>query len=65
MSNSRAHYLLDRLIKNSLSEDELNELIATVGREKMAAEYSDQLEKYFHELLQAHGPPEDRGLSRL
>ncbi len=52
MSNSRAHYLLDRLIKNSLSEDELNELLATMGREKMTEEYSELLEHYFITLLQ-------------
>lgn len=52
MSNSRAHYLLDQLIKNSLSEDELNELLATVGREQMTREYSELLEKYFITLLQ-------------
>lgn len=52
MSNSRAHYLLDQLIKNSLSEDELNELLETVGQEKMNKEYSELLENYFHTLLQ-------------
>ena len=52
MSNSRAHYLLDQLIKNSLSEDELNELLETVGQEKMTKEYSELLENYFHKLLQ-------------
>lgn len=53
MSNSRAHYLLDRLIKNSLSEDELNELLETVGQEKMTKEYSELLENYFQQLLQS------------
>ena len=51
MSNSRAHYLLDQLIKNSLAEDELNELLATVGNEHMTREYSELLEKYFITLL--------------
>ncbi|MPR33097.1 hypothetical protein [Salmonirosea aquatica] len=52
MSNSRAHYLIDRLIKNSLSEDELSELLAAIGREQMTEEYSELLENYFSELLQ-------------
>ena len=60
MSNSRAHYLLDRLIKSSLSEDELNELLETVGQDEMTKEYSELLENYFKTLLQnsdsAQGP---------
>lgn len=52
MSNSRARYLIDLLIKNSLSEDELNELLATMGREQMTEEYSEQLRNYFIALLQ-------------
>ena len=52
MSNSRAHYLLDRLIKSSLSEDELNELLETVGQDEMTKEYSELLENYFKTLLQ-------------
>lgn len=43
--------MLDQLIKNSLSEDELNELLATVGNEHMTREYSELLEKYFITLL--------------
>ena len=52
MSDSRCHYLIDQLINNSLSKDELNELLATMGREQMTKEYSELLENYFIELLQ-------------
>jgi hypothetical protein len=52
MSDSRAHYLIDQLINNSLSKDELNELLATLGSEQMTEEYSELLENYFIELLQ-------------
>lgn len=52
MSNSRAHYLLDQLINNSLSEDELNELLSNVGQENMTREYSELLEIFFQQLLQ-------------
>lgn len=51
MPNERSRYLIERLISNSLSEIELNELIVVIGRNEMAPEYSAILEKYFYGLL--------------
>lgn len=51
MPKSRAQYLIDQLIKNSLSERELEELLASMGTEEMNAEYSTILEAYFENLL--------------
>ncbi len=51
MPNERSRYLIERLISNSLSEIELNELIVVIGRNEMASEYSAILEKYFYGLL--------------
>jgi hypothetical protein len=42
MTKSRARFLIDQLISNSLSEGELEEL----------HEYSDVLENYFNSLIQ-------------
>ena len=49
--SERAIDLIGKLIKNALSEEELNELLAAIGQQEMTAEYSTILEKYFYELL--------------
>jgi hypothetical protein len=55
MSVTRAEYLIDRLISNNLSADELQELLGGVSDEKEQQEISDVLEKYFNRLLQENG----------
>jgi len=52
MSVSRAEYLIDRLISNSLSGDELAELLSGVSNEEQQQKISDVLETYFNKLLQ-------------
>jgi transcriptional regulator CtsR len=52
MSVTRAEYLIDRLISNNLSADELQELLNGVSNEKEQRKISDVLEKYFNRLLQ-------------
>ena len=49
--SERAIDLIGKLIKNALSEEELNELLAAIGHQEMTAEYATILEKYFYELL--------------
>jgi hypothetical protein len=55
MSLPRAEYLINRLISNSLSEDELSELLAGVGNESEQQGYSDILESYFNRLVRENG----------
>ncbi|REA59052.1 hypothetical protein DSL64_19025 [Dyadobacter luteus] len=52
MSVTRAEYLIDRLISNNLSADELQELLNGVSNEEEQRKISDVLEKYFNRLLQ-------------
>ncbi|MCE7041902.1 hypothetical protein [Dyadobacter sp. CY312] len=52
MSVSRAEYLIERLISNSLSGDELAELLSGVNNEEQQQKISDVLETYFNKLLQ-------------
>lgn len=51
MERSRPDYLMDRLINNKLSRDELEELLADIGETEMSPEYSNILEVYFNQLL--------------
>jgi hypothetical protein len=55
MSLPRAEYLINRLISNNLSEDELSELLAGVGHESEQQGYSDILESYFNRLVRENG----------
>ncbi len=52
MSVSRAEYLIDRLISNKISREELEELLIGVNHEAQQQEISDALEIYFNKLLQ-------------
>ena len=55
MERSRPDYLMDRLINNQLSKEELAELLAGIGETEMSPEYSNILERYFNQLLaEAH-----------
>ncbi len=47
----RAVDLIGKLVRNALSEEELNELLASIGQQEMTPEYSTALEDYFYELL--------------
>lgn len=51
MEGSRPEYLMDRLINNKLSREELEELLSDIGETEMSPEYSDILENYFNQLL--------------
>ena len=51
MERSRPEYLIDKLLSNELSNEELDELLARVGEKEMAPEYSIILEHYFNRLL--------------
>lgn len=51
MERSRPDYLMDRLINNQLSKEELAELLADIGETEMSPEYSNILEHYFNQLL--------------
>jgi hypothetical protein len=54
MLRSRAEYLINKLIASKLSIQELDELLAGIGNEEDENNYSDVLEKYFDDLLNAH-----------
>ncbi|WP_031530735.1 hypothetical protein [Dyadobacter crusticola] len=51
MSLSRAEILIEKLISNKLSGEELSELLAGITSEEQQQEYSDVLEAYFNQLL--------------
>ena len=51
MSLSRAEYLVNRLIGNKLSGEELSELLVGMDDEKEQAFYSEVLEIYFNKLV--------------
>ncbi|WP_435355720.1 hypothetical protein [Emticicia sp. SJ17W-69] len=51
MSSSRPEYLMDKLIKNTLTKDELEELLAGIGENEMSSDYSEILERFFKQLL--------------
>lgn len=51
MTPSRADDLINKLIANKLSGDELTELLAGISNENEKQKYSDALEIYFNQLL--------------
>lgn len=51
MAPARAKYLMSNLLKNTISEEELNELLSTIGSDEMSEEYELVLQNYFNELL--------------
>lgn len=51
MKSSRPEYLIDKLIKNKLTQEELKELLSEMGENEMSGEYSAILENYFNQLL--------------
>ncbi|SOE21076.1 hypothetical protein SAMN06298216_1548 [Spirosomataceae bacterium TFI 002] len=51
MAPARAKYLMSNLLKNTISEEELNELLSTLGSDEMNEEYELVLQNYFNELL--------------
>ena len=52
MSLSRAEYLIEKLISNNLSGEELSELLDGVSNENDKEHYSEILEIYFNRLVQ-------------
>ncbi|GAB3330784.1 FecR domain-containing protein [Larkinella ripae] len=52
MVRSRAEYLINRLISNTLSDKELDELLEGIVNDETLKEYSPILEKYFNELVE-------------
>jgi len=51
MSLSRVEKLIEKLISNKLSGEELSELLAGITSEEQQREYSNVLEAYFNQLL--------------
>lgn len=52
MSLSRAENLINKLISNKLSGEELSEILKGMIHEDERQKYSDVLEKYFERLLE-------------
>ena len=55
MTPSRAENLINKLIANKLSGEELAELLAGINNENEQQKYSDALEIYFDQLLKENG----------
>ncbi|CAG5070476.1 hypothetical protein DYBT9623_03021 [Dyadobacter sp. CECT 9623] len=51
MSLSRVEKLIEKLISNKLSGEEVSELLAGITSEEQQQEYSEVLEAYFYQLL--------------
>lgn len=60
MSVTRAEYLIDRLISNNLSREELAELLSSVSDVDQQQRISDALEVYFYKLLEENEGRGDR-----
>ncbi|MCF0063896.1 hypothetical protein MUK70_26835 [Dyadobacter chenwenxiniae] len=56
MSLSRAETLINKLISNKLTGQELSELLEGINSEKDQQKYSDALEIYFDYLLRQNQP---------
>jgi hypothetical protein len=56
MSLSRAEKLINKLISNKLSGEELSELLEGITSEEDQQKYSDVLEIYFNNLLKDNHP---------
>ncbi|MFC5408831.1 FecR family protein [Larkinella bovis] len=54
MVRSRAEYLINKLISNTLSETELEELLEGMEKDEMLQQYSSVLEQYFNTLIEQH-----------
>ncbi|MBO9616849.1 MAG: hypothetical protein J7619_29455 [Dyadobacter sp.] len=59
MFSFRAKELIDRLVENKISQEELAELLAGITNEKEQKLYSDALEIYFNRLLNENSPNDD------
>lgn len=51
MQPSRSEILMEKLIGNTLSPEELDELLAAMKEQEVQEEMSDFLEKYFERLI--------------
>lgn len=51
MQASRSEILMEKLISNTLSPEELDELLAAMKEQEVQEEMSDFLEKYFERLI--------------
>ena len=55
MEGYRPKYLVNKLLSNKLSMEELDELLANIGEKEMSMEYSVILEEYFNNILNEYG----------
>ena len=65
MSFSRAEILINKLISNKISEEELAELLAGISDDEGGKTYSDALEIYFNRLLKENRPNGEAGPKEL
>lgn len=61
MSFSRAEILINKLISNKISGDELTELLEGISDDEGGRNYSDALEIYFNRLLKENRPNGEAG----
>jgi hypothetical protein len=59
MTHSRAENLINKLITNNISGEELSELLEDVNNENEKQKYSDALENYFNRLLKENTEGQD------
>ncbi len=60
MQPSRSEILMEKLIGNTLSPEELDELLAAMKEQEVQEEMSDFLEKYFGKLMDRFNQAEGR-----
>ena len=56
MALSREEILIDKLISNKISGEELSELLEGITSDEQQQKYSDALEIYFNRLLKENHP---------
>lgn len=56
MKRPSSQLLLDKLINNDLSLEELNQFLLGLKEQKTEEEYSEILKKYFEKLLEKNTP---------
>lgn len=54
MERSRPEYLIDKLLTDELSKEELDEFLTGLGENEMSPEYAIVLEKHFNQILTEH-----------
>ncbi len=54
MSRNRAEILIEKMLSNKLTADELSEFLKSISDKKQEAYYDEILEKYFNQIIESN-----------